>query len=159
MRKTCLAKVANVQDSDVAEQMQGASGVVPECVTVWAVNIDWHQRVAGQSYEKENTRGNQSVRGWLGADPRMALAAKRGIVSEDTWIRRKHFRDTCPKGKALGKRGEAEARQISKAENCSAVEKTLAHSLCLAETKCGDLVPSQASFKSENGPCDTSHQS
>ena len=46
--------------------MQGASGVVLECVTVWAVSIDWHQQVTGQSYEKENTRGNQSVRGWLG---------------------------------------------------------------------------------------------
>ena len=42
-------------------------------MTVWAVNIERHQRVAGQSYEKENTRGNQSGHGWLGADPRMAL--------------------------------------------------------------------------------------
>ena len=29
MRKACFDKVANVQDSDTAEQMQRASGVVP----------------------------------------------------------------------------------------------------------------------------------
>ena len=28
----------------------------------------------------------------------LVRAAERGIVSKDTWIRRKHFRDTCPKG-------------------------------------------------------------
>ena len=54
--------------------MQGSSGVMPECVPVWAVNIDWHQRVTGQSYENGNTRVNQLVCGWLGADSRLALA-------------------------------------------------------------------------------------
>ncbi|GFZ03394.1 hypothetical protein Acr_16g0000180 [Actinidia rufa] len=38
VRKACLDKMANVQDNDVAEHMQGASGVVPECVTVYADN-------------------------------------------------------------------------------------------------------------------------
>ena len=59
--------------------MQGASGVVPECVTVWAVNIDWlwHQHV-GQSYEKENTRGNQLVHEWLGG-PKASICIGIGI--------------------------------------------------------------------------------
>ena len=30
--------MANVQDSDVAEKMQGTSGIVPKCVIVWALN-------------------------------------------------------------------------------------------------------------------------
>ena len=77
MAKACIDKVANFYDSDAVEQIQGASGVMPECVKMWAVNIDWHQRVAGQSYENENTRGNQLVRGWLGADPRLALSLSR----------------------------------------------------------------------------------
>ena len=53
IRKTCLDKMVYVQDSDTTEQMQGAIRVVPECVTVWTVNKDRHQHVAGQSYEKE----------------------------------------------------------------------------------------------------------
>ena len=40
MREAYLDKLANVQDSDAMEQMQGTSGVVPECVKVWAVNKD-----------------------------------------------------------------------------------------------------------------------
>ncbi|GFS34781.1 hypothetical protein Acr_00g0035970 [Actinidia rufa] len=43
MREACLDKVANVQDSDAAAQMQGTSGVVPECVTMWVVNKDGQQ--------------------------------------------------------------------------------------------------------------------
>ncbi|GFZ21926.1 hypothetical protein Acr_29g0010880 [Actinidia rufa] len=73
MRKACLDKMAYVQDSNAAEQMQGTSGVVPECVMVWTVNKDCHQHVIGQSYEKETlVRVSQFVGGL--ADPRLALA-------------------------------------------------------------------------------------
>ena len=47
IRETCLDKMANVQDTDDAEQIKGTSGVVPECVTVWVVNMDWHHHVVG----------------------------------------------------------------------------------------------------------------
>ena len=40
MREVCLDKVVNVQDSDATEQIQGKSGMVLECMTVWAVNKD-----------------------------------------------------------------------------------------------------------------------
>ena len=37
--------------------MQGTNGDVYECVTVWEMNMDWHQHVAGQSYEKRTLVG------------------------------------------------------------------------------------------------------
>ena len=43
MREACLDKVANVQDSDAVEKMQGTSGVVLECVTMWVVYKDGQQ--------------------------------------------------------------------------------------------------------------------
>ena len=39
-RGIAFDKMAYVQDSDALKQMQGASGVVPECVTMWTVNKD-----------------------------------------------------------------------------------------------------------------------
>ena len=57
MKEACLDKMVYVQDSDAAKQIQGASKVLPECVIVWAVNKDWHQHVARQSYGKETLMG------------------------------------------------------------------------------------------------------
>ncbi|GFY82507.1 hypothetical protein Acr_02g0007470 [Actinidia rufa] len=57
MRKAYIDKVANVHDSDVAEQMHGTSRVVNS-------GVAWCRHVVGQSYGKANTRG-ESISSWV----------------------------------------------------------------------------------------------
>ena len=91
--------------------MEGTSGDVSECVTVWATNMDWHQRVAGQSGRQRFMGMNQFVGGlvrtqgwhWIGSshaegcNSRQLHLAKRGILSKDTCMRKKHSKNTRPK--------------------------------------------------------------
>ncbi|GFZ17900.1 hypothetical protein Acr_26g0011690 [Actinidia rufa] len=105
---------------DVASRCKAQAEDVSECVIVCAVNMDWHQCVAGQSGRQRFMGMNQFVGGLVrtqdwhwhglgnshveGCNHRQLLdsswqfhSVERGIVSEDTCMCRKYSRDTCPK--------------------------------------------------------------
>ena len=106
-----------IQDSNAAEQMQGASRVVPECVIVWACEQGLASTCCWAVIREGNTRG--TVSSWvawcrfeadigMGQATIMQMAAyirnsrqlhstDREIVFEDTCMHRKHSKNTCPK--------------------------------------------------------------